>query len=58
MIDHLLLIFNLNLGVDLRVQLILKYKVKFDNFDLIGIIWFLTFYICEFQDLDIIWLVN
>ena len=34
MFDHLVLIFNPNLGVDLRVQLLSKYKVKFDNFGL------------------------
>ena len=32
MFDHQLFIFNPNLGVDLWEQLILKYKVKFDNF--------------------------
>ena len=30
--DQLLSIFNPNLGVDLRGQLLLKYKVKFNNF--------------------------
>ena len=32
MFDHLLFIFNSNLGIDLRVQLLSKYMVKFDNF--------------------------
>ena len=31
-------IFNLNFGVDLREQLLLKYKVKFNNFGLFGIL--------------------
>ena len=44
MFDHLLFIFNPNVGVDLRVQLLLKYKVKFDNFGLFGILWLLAFY--------------
>ena len=57
MFDHRLFIFNPNLGVNLRVQLLLKYKVKFDNFGLFGILWLLNF-ICDLQDLDIIWLVN
>ena len=42
--DHLLFIFYLNLGVDLRDQLLLKYKVKFDNFGLFGILWLLAFH--------------
>ena len=57
--DQLLLIFNPNLGVDFRGQLFLRCKMKFDNFGLSGknlIIIFL--FICEFLDLDIIWLVN
>ena len=37
-------IFNPNLGVDLQVQLLLKYKVKFDNFGLFGILWLLAFH--------------
>ena len=42
--DQLLFIFNLNLGVDLRDQLLLKYKLEFDNFGLFGILWLLNFY--------------
>ena len=38
MFDHLLFIFNQNMGIDLQVQLLLKYKVKFDNFGLFGIL--------------------
>ena len=43
--DQLLFIFNLNLGVGLRDQLLLKYKLEFDNFDLFGIVWLLSFYL-------------
>ena len=42
--DHRLFIFNPNLGVDLKGQLLLKYKVKFDNFSLFGILCLLAFY--------------
>ena len=38
-------IFNPNLGVDLRDQLLLKYKLEFDNFGLFGILWLLDFYL-------------
>ena len=38
MFDHQLIIFNPNLGIDLREQLLLKYKVKFDTFGLFGIL--------------------
>ena len=59
MFDHRLFIFNPNLGIDLRGQLLSKYKVKFDNFDLFGILLSVSFlFICKLQDLDIIWLVN
>ena len=34
MFDYRLFIFNPNLGIDLCVQLLLKYNVKFDNFTL------------------------
>ena len=44
MFDQPLFIFNLNLGVDLRDQLLLKYKLEFDNFGLFGILWLLVFY--------------
>ena len=36
--DHLLFIFNPNLGVDLKDQLLLEYKLKFNNFGLFGIL--------------------
>ena len=36
--DQLLFIFNPNLGVDLRDQLLLKYKLKFDDFSLFRIL--------------------
>ena len=39
-----LFIFNLNLGVDLRDQLLLKCKLEFDDFGLFGILWLLDFY--------------
>ena len=42
--DQLLFIFNPNLGVDLRGQLLIIYKVKFDNFDFSRILWSLAFY--------------
>ena len=42
--DHVLFILNPNLGIDLQGQLILKYKVKFDNFGVFGILWLLAFY--------------
>ena len=32
--DQIVFIFNPNLGIDLRDQLILKYNLKFDNFGL------------------------
>ena len=51
-------IFNPNLGVDLRGQLLSKYKVKFDDFGLFGILWLLFCNSYELQYLDIIWLVN
>ena len=38
MFDQLVFIFNLNLGVDLRDQLLLKYKLEFDNFSVFGIL--------------------
>ena len=44
MFDHRLFIFNPNLGVGLRNQLLLKYKLKFDNFGLFEILWLLSFY--------------
>ena len=44
MFDHRLFIFNPNLGVDLRGKLLLKYKVKFDNFGIFEILWLLAFY--------------
>ena len=56
MFDHRLFIFNLNLSLDLRGQLLLKYKVKFNNFGLFLIVSFL--FIFELLDLDIIWSVN
>ena len=37
MFDQPLFVFNLNLGIDLRDQLLLKYKLEFDNFGLSGI---------------------
>ena len=49
MFDHRLFIFNLNLGVDMQGQLLLKYKVKFDNFGLFGILWSLAFYSYDFD---------
>ena len=59
MFDHRLFIFNPNLGIDLRGQLLSKYKVKFDNFGLFGILLSVSFlFIYKLQDLDIIWLVN
>ena len=42
MFDQPLFIFNPNLGVDLRDQLLLKYKLKFDDFCLFGIFWLLN----------------
>ena len=45
MFDHRLFIFNWNFGVDLREQLLLKYKVKFDNFGLFEILGLLDFYL-------------
>ena len=42
--DQLLLIFNQNLGVDLRDELFLKYKLEFDNFGVFGILWLLAFH--------------
>ena len=42
--DQSLFIFNLNIGVDLRDQLLLKYKSEFDNFGLFGILLLLDFY--------------
>ena len=36
--DQPLFIFNPNLGVHLWDQLLLKYKLDFDNFDLFGIL--------------------
>ena len=44
MVDQSLFIFNLNLVVDLRDQLLSKYKLEFDNFALCQILWFLAFY--------------
>ena len=44
MFDQTLFIFNPNFGVDLRDQLLLKDKLKFDNFGLFGILWLLDFY--------------
>ena len=41
-VDQPLFIFNPNLSVDLRDQLLLKYKLKFDNFGLFGILWLLA----------------
>ena len=38
MFDQALFIFNPNLDVDLQDQLLLKYKLKFDNFGLFGIL--------------------
>ena len=38
MFNQQLFIFNPNLGVDLRGQLLLKYLMKFNNFGLFGII--------------------
>ena len=32
-------IFMMNLGIDFRGQLLLIYKVKFDNFGFFGILW-------------------
>ena len=40
MFDHLLFIFNPNLDDDLRVQLLSKYKVKFNDFGLFRILQF------------------
>ena len=52
-------IFNPNLGIDLRGKLLLKDKVKFDNFwSLLNPLVFSGLFICELLDLDIIWLVN
>ena len=56
--DQLQFIFNPNLGVDLWDQLLLKYKLKFDNFGLFRILWLLAFHSYELQDFDIIWLAN
>ena len=39
MFDQLIFIFNLNLGVDFQAQLLLIYKVKFNNFGLSEILW-------------------
>ena len=44
MFDQPLFIFNPNLGVDLRDQLLLKYKLEFYDFGLFGILWLLAFY--------------
>ena len=43
--DQLLFIFNPNLGVDLQDQLLLKYKLEFDNFGLFGMLWLLAFFL-------------
>ena len=56
--DQLLFIFNLNLGVNFRGQLLLIDKVKFDNFSLFGILYCKLSIHSKFHDLDIIWLVN
>ena len=53
MFDQCMFIFNSNLGVNLRGQLLLKYKGKF-NISLKSSDQF----ICELLNLDIIWLVN
>ena len=58
MFDHRLWIFNTNLGIVLRVQFFLKYKLKFNNFYLCNDLVVSFPFICEFQALDIIWLVN
>ena len=58
MFDQPLIIFNPNLGVILRDQFLLKYKLEFDNFDLFEILVVIFLLIYEFQDLDIVWLVN
>ena len=42
--DQPLLIFNPNLGVDLRDQLLSKLRLKFEHFDLFGILQLLDFY--------------
>ena len=42
--DRALFIFNLNLSIDFRGQLLSKYKSEFDNFYLFRILWFLAFY--------------
>ena len=42
--DRALFIFNLNLSIDFRGQLLSKYKSEFDNFCLFRILWFLDFY--------------
>ena len=42
--DQPLFIFNSNLGIDLQDQLLLKYKIEFDNFGLFRIFWLLAFY--------------
>ena len=38
MFDQPLFIFNPNLDIDLRDQLLLKYKLEFDDFGLFGIL--------------------
>ena len=51
MFDHVQFIFNPKLGVDLRRQLLSKYKVKFDNFGLFGIEIFGYHFVSQFEDL-------
>ena len=59
MFDQALFIFNQNLCVDLRDQLLLKYKLEFENFCLFQNPMVVSFLLIDqLQDLDIIWLVN
>ena len=44
MFNQPLFIFNPNLGVDMQDQLLLKYKLEFDDFGRFGILWLLDFY--------------
>ena len=44
MFDQPLFIFNPNLGVNLRDQLLLKCKLEFDDFGLFRVILLLAFY--------------
>ena len=44
MFDRALFFFNPNLSVDFQGQILSKYKLEFDHFDLFIILWFLAFY--------------